>query len=186
MILLAPSYNSYNSPFDEYILVEYYTPTALNKYDSDYKYCNAYPQGPKASGIRVWHVDARLLTYAENPTTSNITINPNANNLYGHAMSNTYSGGNAGSDYITSLGANYANYNVLQLIRNDTSSSASYRPNDEFSGSSLFKTNSTFTMSTYGKQFVKTGKLNQNINLGWSFTVNNLNSERASITVTKL
>ena len=184
MILLAPSYNSYNSPFDEYILVEYYTPTALNKYDSDYCYCNGYPQGPKTSGIRVWHVDARLLTYAKYPKTSNITINPNANDLYGHAMSNTYSGGNAGSDYISALGANYANYNVLQLIRNDTS--INYRTDDNFSESSLFKTNATFTMSAYGKQFVKTGKLNQDVNLGWSFTINNLNSERASITVTKL
>ena len=184
MILLAPSYNSYNSPFDEYILVEYYTPTALNKYDSDYCYCNGYPQGPKASGIRVWHVDARLLTYAQRPTASNNTVDPNANNLSGHAMSNTYRGNNVPDGYLSPLKNGYYNYNVLQLIRNNTS--VDYRPTDEFSGSSLFKTNSTFTMSTYSRQFVNSGKLNQNINLGWSFTVNNLNSERASITVTKL
>ena len=31
MILLTPNFNKYNSPFDEYILLEYYTPTGLNQ-----------------------------------------------------------------------------------------------------------------------------------------------------------
>ena len=36
LILLTPQWNAYDSPFDEYLLLELYTPTGLNKFDSDY------------------------------------------------------------------------------------------------------------------------------------------------------
>ena len=50
----------YFNPFDEYMLVEYYSPTGLNKIDSQTKYSNGY-QGYQSSGFRVYHVDARLI-----------------------------------------------------------------------------------------------------------------------------
>ena len=42
------------------------------------------------------------------------------------------------------------------------------------------------TMSKFGKQFVKEGKLNSNLDLGFSFVVNGYDGTRASITITKL
>ncbi len=41
-------------------------------------------------------------------------------------------------------------------------------------------------MSTYKYQFVKNGKLNTNVDLGFTFTVNTIGTDSASITVTKL
>lgn len=46
--------------FDEYLIMEYYTPTGLNELDSKEQYMGQYPKLPTASGIKIYHVDARL------------------------------------------------------------------------------------------------------------------------------
>ena len=189
MIILSPSWNAYNSPFDEYLVLEYYTDLGLNEFDTTNKYMRQYgknyPTGTHDYGIRLWHVDARLLyTNAGSFSASKITTNPRiSGGRVTLMMSNTYSGGGA-DDYCSPLGTSYANYNLLQLIRNNTS--ANYKPKDMFSASHLFKAGDTFSMDKYGKQFYKTGKLDSNIDLGFTFEVNACNSTYASITVTKL
>ena len=164
-----------DSPFDEYLLLEYYTPTGLNKLDSDHSYRGGYPQGPSVGGIRLWHVDARLFSHYPNETT--FTPNPTDVEVY-HVMSNSY------SDDASFLGADYKNYNILQLIRND--SEATYTPLDNLSSETLFKAGDSFNMSTYSSQFVKGPKMNNNKSLGWSFTVDSISSSSATITLTKL
>ena len=53
LILLTPNWNDTNSVFDEYILIELFTPTGLNEYDlSNYN-----------AGIRIWHINATLDEY---------------------------------------------------------------------------------------------------------------------------
>ena len=192
MILLSPAPNSSNSPFDEYLLLEYYTPTGLNKFDCDYQYSSSsYPKGPKTSGIRVWHVDARLANCEYNYSTGDfdftLTTNlPSSSNRVVMAMSNTSDDGEVSDGYLSPLGSDYYDFNILQLIRKDTSFSYTSILQRTFSADDLFITGNTFTMSTYKRQFVKSGKLNSNVDLGYSFTVNSTNANRASITVTKL
>ena len=72
------------------------------------------------------------------------------------------------------------------MIRNTTSLSEDNYLNNNLRSNDLFKAGTTFSMSTYKYQFAKTGKLNSNTNLGFTFTVNTLTSDNASITVTKL
>ena len=158
------------SPFDEYLLIEYYTPTGLNKFDSDYQYRDSYPQGPSEPGIRLWHVDARLCRY------SSITTIPSSD--VQHVMSNSY-----GGDHGSPFGESYYDYNLLQFIRKDTSKT--YQPTGDLDDGNLFKAGDTFTMSTYGAQFVNTGKMNDNKALGWSFRVDSITAAGATITVTK-
>lgn len=62
--LLIPIYKDgtrdYNgTPFDEYLILEYYTPTNLNKQDSTVQYYSA-PKGFTQSGVLCFHVDARI------------------------------------------------------------------------------------------------------------------------------
>ena len=188
MIILSPSWNAYNSPFDEYLILEYYTDRGLNQLDTANKYMKQYgknyPTGTHDSGIRLWHVDARLLYTTTGEFSANkVTTNPQTSSGYVTLMmSNTYWGGDA-DDYCSPLGKSYANYNLLQLIRNDTS--ATYKPKDSFSSSSLFKTGDSFSMSAFSKQFVQSGKLNAQKELGFTFEVNACNSTYASITITK-
>ena len=172
-IILLANHEVTDSPFDEYLLLEYYSPTLLNAQDSLFSYRESYPQGPSVCGIRLWHVDARLFSYRYN----RFTTNPKDGNIY-HAMSNSY-GGNA-----SILGEEYYYYNILQLIRNDTT--ATYTPRDNFSESSLFKEGDTFDMSTYSSQFVNAANMNDNNPLGWSFKVEYTNESKAIITLTKL
>ena len=187
MILLTPSWNTYNSVFDEYLLLEYYTPDGVNKFDCDYAYKNSL-QGSSQSGIRLWHVDARLLYYNDGtPNPNNITTDPRKSCYYGvvTAFSNTYDDGTSDVDgYISHLGGDYCNFNLLQLIHNSTTTNA--KNQKSFSSSSLFKAGSAFSMSQYGKQFHKTGKLDSNIDLGFTFEVDSINSEYATVTVTKI
>ena len=191
MIILSPSWNIYNSPFDEYIILEYFTPQGLNQLDCTYKYMltsgKDYPIGPVEYGIRVWHVDARLLyTTTGEWSASKITTNPKYSpGRVAIMMSNTYAGGGADS-YISVLGAGYANYNLLQMIRNNISTTYKPAKNDFFNSNSLFKANDTFSMSRYANQFVNGKKLNNNSELGFSFTVNACNNNYASISITKL
>ena len=168
------------------MLLEYYTPTGLNEFDTNYRYGN-YVQGPNTRGIRLWHVDARLTSYRGSYTFSGLLTNPNDKTGYGvvTAMTNTYDGNGVSSGYLSPLGSEYYNFNLLQLIHNDKTidNSASKR---NLSAESLFKTNDTFDMSSYGDQFYRNGKLNSNSDLGFTFTVNGFTDEFASITVTKI
>ena len=191
MIILTPSWNSYNSPFDEYLILEYYTPQGLNQLDCTYKYMSTsgkdYPIGPVEYGIRVWHVDARLLYTTTGDWSANkTTTNPKySSGRVALMMSNTYAGGGSDS-YISLLGTSYANYNLLQLIRNNTTSTYKPSKTDFFNSGSLFKATDTFTMSKVSRQFVNGTKLNSNLELGFNFTVNACNNNYASISVTKL
>ena len=184
MIILTPSWNPFNSAFDEYLVIEYYTPDGLNEMDSRYSYNNYYPKGSSEPGIRLWHVDARLTKYNGYYFSSNLTSNPNSAS-YGVtlAMTNTYDDGNHAS-YISPLGSSYANYNELQLIRNDINMTHMTRQN--FSKNDLFKTNDEFTMEKYDDQFVKKGQFNSGKDLGFKFTVGTMNDNSVSVTIEKL
>lgn len=174
LILLSPEWNIYDSAFDEYLLLELYTPTGLNEFDSTHRY-NApydYPVGPSVSGIRLWHVDARLL--ACNVEKSSVSIDDITTNVYEKckygvlgAFSNTYTHNDP--EYVSPLRSGYYDYNLLQLIRENTTST--YRPKDNLSADSLFCDGSFFDMASYQKQFVKGEKMNSGVDLGWSFNV---------------
>ena len=183
LVLLTPSWNGYDSPFDEYLLLELYSPTGLNELDCVYKYQQRYPQGPNDVGIRLWHVDARLYK-----SGSGFPANPNV--LAGSVIT----GLNNNSIYTTDrgcpAGASYQKYNLLQLIRNDKNES--YKTDSGLSSSSLFKGGDTFTMSIFKKQFAYgstastwgEGKLDSGKALGWSFTVGGIATTDSGYSVT--
>ena len=53
----------------EYLAIELYTPTGVNKADSEQKYAGKYPECPKEPGLKVFHVDARLGVQTYNTRT---------------------------------------------------------------------------------------------------------------------
>ena len=56
-LLIANNFNG--SSFDEYLIVEFYTPTGLNELDSKVQYETA--KGFTKSGLKIYHVDQRLI-----------------------------------------------------------------------------------------------------------------------------
>lgn len=178
VILLTNNSNFINSPFDEYLLLEYYTPTELNKFDSTYAYNNKYPKGSQKSGIRLWHVDGRLTQLSITGYYSTNLINDPTKGNVTFAMTNSNN-----TTYGSPLGEKYFKYNQLQLIHNDES--LFYENQTYFSDSSMFYKNDTFTLSKYRSQFPNGSKMNNNKYLGWSFQINDINSEYATITINK-
>lgn len=209
MIILKSNPSSYNySPFDEYLILEYFTPTGLNEFDCEHKYMESahkdYSRGSKTPGIRVWHIDARLL-YPESLHGGKYhfredyqTTAPTFSSTYGVTLmlSNTYYSSSVDETYISPLGASYSDYNVLQLIRNSSSYNHKVpsQSSNLFSASSLFRGGDTFSMIEFNKQFVKkhtvggqtVAQFNNGEDLGFSFTVNGTLEDYASITITKL
>lgn len=174
-ILLTPEWNIYNSPFDEYLLLELYTPTGLNELDIYHQYKGIRPTGATETGIRLWHVDARLAqaliksdgSYELGEPTSNPY--PEEYNVFKAFPNTYYKEGGSNNQYCSVYGYSYSDYNTLQLIRNDKDET--YRPTENLENDDLFKDGDTFSMSSYSSQFVQGDKLNTGIALGWSFSV---------------
>ena len=65
-ILLSPSWGG--SPFEEYLLLEFYTPSGLNRVDT-YLRDDPSMRLMNKAGVKVYHVDARLGVFEERKTT---------------------------------------------------------------------------------------------------------------------
>ena len=184
VILLTNKMNENNSQFDEYFLLEFYSPTGLNELDSSHAYKWDYPTGPSETGIRLWHVDARLLyTTGSSFSVDRVTTKPDISGYkVVEMMSNTYYSTQSIS-YITRLGTSYADYNLLQLIHNDEL--ATYKPSSFLDKYSLFRNGDKFTINKFKNQFKQTGKLNSGDDFDWTFSVS-ISGETASISVNKV
>ena len=184
VVLLTPQWNRYDSPFDEYILLEYFTPTGVNEFDAYYGH-----QGISInkSGVRIWHVDARL-AYSAGTSFSNsqLTADPNIKNYrVEYAYSNThYESGSDGR--LSVLGSTYADYNLLQLIRNyegvDYKNRYSASQNDFYYNGDKFQMDGRRERN----QFIKTGLLNSGLELGWEVEFLQQNSAGAKLRITRL
>ncbi len=175
VILLAN--HEVNSPFDEYLLIELYTPTGLNEFDSLHGYKDYYPRGPKDVGIRLWHVDGRLSYVVGSSMSEQLITDPTHGDIYHAFNNNSYKDGGNPAANIGS-GTKYAAFNELQLIRADG-------VNYYMHSGSLFKEGASFETSEFGEQFPKSQRMNNGDYLGWTFTVDALDSTSATITVTK-
>ena len=186
LILLTPEWNEYNSAFDEYLLLELYTPTGLNNQDVTYNYKRT-GTAPNAVGIRLWHVDAKLFK-ANSSGGGTFTCDTNVNKINNAFNNTSKTKADGGRDCYAKPVSTYQDYSMLHLIRNNVLET--YQTNSTFKGSDLFYADSTFSMTTYQSQFLKGTKLDFNQNLGWSFKVNEINDYgtgqySARITLTK-
>jgi len=176
IILSNKSANDFVSPFDEYLLLEYYTPTGLNAFDCSHSYDKTYPTGPLTSGIRLWHVDGRLLKNY-NGLTVNLVTNPVSGSRYKFAMSNSTDSSHG------SLVEEFRNYKLLHLLQ--AGGVNTYKMGNSLSSSDLFKSGNSFNMNSYKNFFVNTGKLNSGDDLDISFTVTSLTNSKATIEITR-
>ena len=173
-IVLSPSFAK--SPFDEYIILEYYIPGGLNAFDSGAAWSKGYPTGSETAGIRVWHVDSRLLEYKSYPSSTDegyqIAKTINSKYYYLLGLSNTtYS--KEYIDYVSPCPA-LRNYSLLHMIRN--SSSMTFRPGDKeyMSTSDLFRAGETFSLEEFNSQFVNNNTLDNSLELPIRVTVESL------------
>ena len=177
VIMLKPTIEMSNSPFDEYILIDLYAPTGLNKYnavDHPLVYGETTKDDLNVAGVRIWHVDARLLD-----SSNNFTTNPNTSGGVKIGATNSYRVDS------TSICKEFVE---LELLRNNVD--AELRTLSHNKASDLFLAGDTFDMETFYKQFANGTKLDSGLELGWTIKVDGIyktvDGYSADITVTKL
>ena len=205
MILLTPEWNSIDSVFDEYVLLELYTSSGLNKYhDEQGIYFNndfRYRHYTDEVGIRLWHVDARLCQRIGYNYSEDLVVDPTIPNVV-HAMTNTYpvpEGTN--KDRCSPLGGKYYDYNLLELIQRSEWMSA---PSEKLGlTQKLFQEGDGWSLTpgrvgryiaeddeswTYywdtSRYFTNEGKLNSGKDLGWSFVIDKIEGTGDEATAT--
>ena len=183
VILIAS--NPSGSTFDEYLLIELYTPTGLNEFDTINPYGSNWPVGPTGYGIRIWHVDSRLgyVSDANNEefTDQKITTEISNRYYYINATTNTYPASGY-TDYCSEI-KSFRYYNTLQLIRNNES--YDFMEYTNLSNKDLFQSGDVFTLNKFNKQFVKTGEFNNGSSFNFTITFVNVTSEAATIKIEK-
>ncbi len=151
-IILSRKWN--DSLFDEYLIIELFTPTLLNAYEKEYgtmKYLT--------SGIRLWHINSILDDY-------NHIVDE------GFAKTNTITEGGkyslAYSNYDTE-----SEYDLVHWIRNNEEENIN-TSSTLYNGDLLFQPGDEFSMVKYKSQFVNGEKLDNEEKLGWEFKVNEI------------
>ena len=141
VILLSPQWNASNSPFDEYILIELYTPTGLNqKHADDLKGTNFDISN---AGIRIWHINASL----------------GASNKHEY---NNDSASESATDNTTK--------HLVHYIRNDVNS-AYGKDASRCRNQTMFYEGDTFSIDKYNTQFIENGTLDNGSNLNFTVTI---------------
>ena len=140
--LIIPSSYFNDSAFSEYLIIEYYTPTGLNVLDAT----NRYPSRNyyfTENGIRIFHVDARLMGLDENFEFNGKFLDEDATSIPSDAYAYQCIGSNTPS----------YSYNNTHLIEAITKDNRKTYNGDETNNSSLFKAGDKFDPSKYTKFF---------------------------------
>lgn len=169
VILLANEWNG--SPFDEYLLIELYTPDGLNQKDSDAAYPGNNVRGFTVPGIRMYHVDTRLF----NPST----------NEYVDSLADGVVIGAHNSESWSNLSQFKSSFKLLSLV--DAAKNTRYlsSPLARASNNTLFKTGSSFVFNDYKSAFPRGSKNTMNDGSSFPFTIEftNVNSTSAQVKI---
>ena len=182
ILIPAGGYDEWNgSPFDEYILLDFYTPEGLNKFDVEHKYEGQNIQGPNAYGIRVYHVDARLyncILFGNSYRFDKYIDKVNSNSSIIVAANNT-----DGGDYATIIpeAEDFKLLHLLSATKTDRFSTSTRT----FQEADLFQEGDTFSMSEFKSYFANTGLMNDGQKLGFSFEITKLTNEEVTVKIVK-
>ncbi len=182
-ILINDNWNG--SSLDEYLLIEYYTPTQNNQLDSENSY-NGSRMYTK-SGLRIYHVDARMaklrktysgysfISYSDEINDDGYVYFPAASNL--------------GADWTyfndKSL---FKSYKLVSLMQSDVvrgvSGARHFKNNGTASNSTLFDINETFTAND--TSFTNGTNFNDGSLIGYSVTLISKNDTYATVRIEKI
>lgn len=178
-ILIKNEWN--HSVMDEYLLLEYYTPTGVNELDSKTKYSNR-PLGFTESGIKLYHVDSRIAKCYYDEEAYAVKFQEYVNEIPSSAPDGEYyliGASNNTSDSRTDA-SRQGRFKQIALIENkeyNTLQMGQSADND-----SLFQAGDSFDSSS--SVFINNNKWNDGNEMNISFTVNSMDSSQANITIT--
>ncbi|MFA6728779.1 MAG: hypothetical protein WCS17_11300, partial [Prevotella sp.] len=184
-IVLGQNWNG--NAFDEYITIELFSEVGVNSLTwDDFEGYSDLGNG----GIRISHVDSRLIGYSYNESLGQWdyenadSVFDSGYDAYGLRYSNSYDS----SDYNGCVIDN-DNYKLLQVIEADGDNQFGVTHEDYYpllSSSDFFKTGDTFSMAEYSNFFHNSTTLNNGDEFPYEIEFNSVNSDSAEITVTKI
>lgn len=183
-ILINDNWNG--SIFDEYLLIEYYTPTNLNEQDAKHNF-NGRGKMYSYKGLRIYHVDARLVETSINTVTR--TFNKSSNytdTIYNDSFNNKFSVIGASNSVTRSYLQDYSNtFRQLHLL---DQGEKNYLPSNNRVGninpSSALWTSRTFTPNNKFFQF--SDRFNNKSKIGYEISVRNLTNEDCEVVIKKI
>lgn len=167
LLLLKNNWNQ--KAMDEYILLEYYTPTALNARDSS---LNAAFKLPKANGVKVYHVDARTVYEIKDGSIVNFEY------------VNDYVGEFSGRELLAHSNSS-GSYNTAPVKTNKLYTLLEPKESTNINGSfNHANTHSLFQKGDeFGYEYFNNFKFNDGTPVNFRFKVAALNNEYVSIEV---
>ena len=175
--------NDYSgSVFDEYLVLELYTPNGLNELDSTTAYDSYYGRMPQESGFKLYHVDARLIDNVQSGRQVYYDSSSLAEGIPDHYVtigaSNTYS---YDRNYTVEL------FEQIELVSSDPNGGSYQRRFGPYSSSDFFQSGDTFDMGTY-KSFTyrNSGNLNSGDSLDIEIYFTNVSEEGADLVIVPL
>ena len=177
-IIINDTWNE--TPMDEYIILEYYSPTILNEKDSQQEYAKNARMFT-SSGFRIYHVDSRLVAYTKTGTPAYEKrldqLDPNYYNFIG--ASNTPSSPYSRLNNTWEI----QNFKLLHFIQSGGVNT--FKNNgDKAVTADLFMEGATFTASS--AFFANGTKFNNNKEVGYRITIGSCEPTYGTVTITKI
>ena len=178
VILLNNKWNK--SVMDEYLLIEFYTPTDLNYLDANIKYGDR-PLGFSKPGIKIYHVDSRISKCEYDTSNKKLKFISYTNEIPSEYSNNTYyiiGANNNNSDSYTDS-TRVGRYKQIALIENkDINYLQSGASADD---ESLFYKGDVFNSKT--SIYLLNNKFNNKEEVNFKITINDINDLKASINI---
>lgn len=180
-ILLNTDWNG--SAFDEYILIEYYTPTGLNEVDSKHNF-SGNGKMYDYSGLRIYHVDARIAKLrASNGMTTFMNYVDDMPSIFDGYYYYIGASNSACYSYLSDYEA--SRYRLIHLLDqgefnkiNDGKGGALVPGYTLWDGSKVFSPSSKF--------FINDNEFNDGSKIGFHVSVSDLNEESCTVTISYL
>ena len=182
--LLVPSSKYNNSPFSEYLLIEYFTPTGLNSYNGKYSYDTrdggtgvySYPQ---YHGLKIYHVNAALGYYqvggSYSPLICTLDDPDYASKISGKTVGVNYAYPNSINDQEAASSDAKVMYHLLESSGNNTFLNGTPANND-----TLFRYGDDFGINTF-----KDYKFSNGEAVDFTLKVNKISTKSITITIHK-
>ena len=187
-ILLADKNGWNGTAFDEYVLIEYYTPTGLNELDAKTPYGSNQIQGESEAGVRIWHVDNRL---------AKVSVETNEASQY--YSDEEIKSGSFDEDYYPLVASGNGEEKDLEVSQGKgfdsltliSSKGSKFTTESLSSNRDLFHEGETFSLldsassSKFAKYFANSYHLNNGNEFPYKIEVSSLSTEGASIRITE-
>ena len=184
IVLPSGAYNG--SAFDEYLIFELYTPTGLNELDSTTQY-NGRPLGFQSPGVKILHVDARVMEITINSSgrgsaeyLEGTTLDPESTASY----MRYYQVGATNSQKVNSYAKD--SYSLVSLIDASSPSVNPFYRQGYADDGSLFHAGDSFSLSKYSVYFPEETTLNNGQSLDYEVRIDYCDYEKAVLTFSKL